>query len=82
MSDPRLDYFKPATQDTTKPPWNRPATGSPGDPVPARQAPNLPPPERPATANPEQVDHFFKVAASDPARCPNDPLTKAGRMKP
>ena len=66
MSDPRLSYFKPAIEDTAKPPWNRPASGTPGDPIPARQSPNLPPPERPAKRNEEKSSQFYKIPASAP----------------
>jgi hypothetical protein len=76
-----MSYFKPATQNTGKPPWNFPASGQSKDPVPVRQAPNLPPPKRPVTASPQQVDHFFRVPASDPGRGGNNPFSRA-KVKP
>ncbi|MBN2573557.1 MAG: hypothetical protein JXP73_03255 [Deltaproteobacteria bacterium] len=60
----------------------KPVIGRPSDPIAVQEQPNRPDPVRPATANPEQIEHYFKVPASDPARAPNDPLSRAGRMKP
>jgi hypothetical protein len=75
-----MSYFKPVTKDNSKAPWNFPASGTPKDPIPARQDPRKPDYNHPSTAVPQQVAH--KLPASDPARGRDNPLSRAGRMKP
>ena len=81
MTDKRLDYFKPAIENTAKPPWNFPASGTPKDPIPATQDPRKPDYNHPSTAVPQQVDHAGRLPASDPGRGGNNPFSRA-KVKP
>ena len=72
------DYWKTGSQ--TNPQNPIPVRGAPKDPIPVVADQAKLDHFKPATQAPGRSAEFFTIPAG-PARCPNDPLTKAGKTK-